>query len=190
MNKHDLKGIVLAGGKSLRFGDDKAMAEFDGITLIEKSVTLLQSLGLETVVIANLARDYSFLNCRIENDVIPHKGPLGGLYTACQIFPETSFLALTCDMPNLTKTALEMLIGVRRPEACPTVLFQPYQDRFQPFPGIYNAEIIKYIETLLHGEKLSMQTFLKQIPSIMQVPITSRSASLFLNINTKEDLVH
>lgn len=180
-----LKGIVLAGGKSLRFGGDKALAEINGERLIEKSVKLLQSLDLETVVIANSTRDYSFLDCQIENDLIPDKGPLGGLHTAVNLFPNGGFLVLTCDMPYLTQSALELLIQAYKPDH--VTLFKLSNKMIQPFPGIYPASSLRHIVNLLEQRDLSMHAFLKTIQSLTLIS-PPMDASLFTNINFQKDL--
>lgn len=180
-----VKGIVLAGGKSLRFGTDKSLAEIDGERLIEKPVQLLKSLEIEPIVIANPSRDYSFLDCRIENDVIPDKGPLGGIYTAACLFPRTSLLILTCDMPYVHKIALEKLLNVFQYSSI--TLFDSGNDLFQPFPGIYPSSLKKSAEKWLKKNELSMQAFLKKTRSIKLIPLPSEP-SFFVNINSEEDL--
>ena len=44
-------GAVLAGGKSTRFGSDKALAEFDGQTLIARAVDALSGWCEHVVVV-------------------------------------------------------------------------------------------------------------------------------------------
>jgi len=180
-----LKGIVLAGGKSSRFGEDKALARWNGKTLMERAVELLDSLRLDPVVIANSTRDYSFLTCPIANDLIPEKGPLGGLYTACSLFPEMSLLVLTCDMPLLTQNILNKLIQNQQPSD-QAVVFN-CKGALQPFPGIYPGTLKEVIRDILSSEELSMKSFLSRIrirfphPEISELPA-------FENVNRKEDL--
>lgn len=185
--KNVLKGVVLAGGKSVRFGEDKALAVICGERLIEKPVRLLQSLGLETLVVANSSRDYSFLNCRIENDRVANKGPLGGIDRAFITFPDADLLVLTCDMPNITAKALEILMEAWRADS-KVAIFQSTRPEFQPFPGIYSGTLKESVADCLRHDELSMQTFLKAIRAKTLVRLTGPLKRLFANINTKEDL--
>jgi len=41
--KQSMKGIVLAGGKSSRFGDDKALALVNGIPMIQRAVQIRET---------------------------------------------------------------------------------------------------------------------------------------------------
>ena len=70
MNTTRIEGIVLAGGQSRRFGKDKALADFEGKKMIERSAGLLQAMGLNVTIVAPLEREYQFLNCRVIPDLV------------------------------------------------------------------------------------------------------------------------
>lgn len=180
------KGIVLAGGKSSRFGDDKALAKWKGKTLLERAVHLLEAPHLDPVVIANSKRDYSFLSCPVVHDLIPEKGPLGGLYTACSLFPAMSLLVLTCDMPALTLSSLKRLLD-HHDGRCAVTLFSNEKGCFEPFPGVYESRLSGLIQQSLGKNALSLHHFLNRIPA-KKVLSEKSSPDLFFNINTKQDL--
>ncbi len=180
-----LKGIVLAGGKSSRFGEDKALAMWNGKTLLARAVDLLWSLHLDPVVIANPKRDYSLLPCPVFNDAIPEKGPLGGLYTAYSLFPQNTLLVLTCDMPYLEETVLKRLIESDTAIAQATIF--SIEEQMQPFPGIYKHELKALLLECLESNELSMKSFLSRV--ICKQTVFSRSDSeFFKNVNSPEDL--
>lgn len=178
------KGIVLAGGKSSRFGKDKALAQYEETTLLERAVGLLDSLKLDTVVITAEQRDYSFLSCPVEKDLIPSKGPLGGLYTACALYPKTHLLVLTCDMPLLTEEVLKQLMRNYRNFDQAAVFSIDHV--LQPFPGIYKADLKRVIHDCLVSDKLSMKLFLSRIPHKRVVPGVF-DLKAFWNVNRRED---
>jgi molybdopterin-guanine dinucleotide biosynthesis protein A len=179
------QGIVLAGGKSSRFGEDKALALVDGIPIIQRALSLLIELHFDPCVITSDQRDYSFLSCPVEKDLIPLKGPLGGLYTACSLFPETSLLILTCDMPLLTGEVLKQLMRSHRNSDQVTVF--SLNQKLQPFPGIYEADLKTIIYNCLVSDKLSMKLFLSHILNKRVVPESS-GPKAFQNVNRQEDL--
>lgn len=183
-----LRGIVLAGGKSRRFGQDKALAKIGGVTFLEKLVWLLQGMGLEATVISHPSRDYSFLDlgCDVQADLIPEKGPLGGLYTACRLFEGSSLLVLTCDMPVLDERLLEGLIENHQRKTGITLFSD--EKRLQPFPGIYESYLSFSIFERLHQNRLSMHEFLAEFPclNVVKEKINLRR---FINVNTKKDLL-
>lgn len=181
----NFKGIVLAGGKSSRFGEDKALAKWRGKTLLEIAVNLLDGLCLDPVVIANPKRNYSFLTCPVVNDLIPEKGPLGGLYTACSLFPGIFLVVLTCDMPLLSDGALKELIRSHRNSDKVTVFSA--KQALQPFPGIYSANLKTVIHDCLSLDQLNMKLFLSGVSNKRVLPEYFDS-KIFQNVNRQEDL--
>ncbi len=179
------QGIVLAGGKSSRFGEDKALALVGGIPMIQRVVNLLKELELDPCVITNASRDYSFLKCRIERDLIPEKGPMGGLYTACCLFENSSLVVLTCDMPALTSAAIKHLIECHKNESNVT-LYSCNKFSEQPFPGIYEPGLRDTILKSIEMKQLSMQEFLSNIVAIKILLLSFDN--LFLNINEQKDM--
>lgn len=180
-----LKGIVLAGGKSSRFGEDKALARWEGATLLGRAVDLLSALDLDPEVIVSPDKKYSFLTCPTHHDIVPEKGPLGGLYTAFSIFPESALLVLTCDMPLLTQNILQELVRVYHESACP-VVFGSSQIQ-QPFPGIYLSAFKPLVQECLDSNQPSLKHFLSLIPNLNFLP-EPENKKIFLNVNTQEEL--
>ena len=180
-----MRGIILAGGKSSRFGGDKALALIDGIPMIQHAARLLKKLQLDLCVISHEARDYSFLDCRIENDLIPHFGPLGGLYTAFSIFEKESLMILTCDMPLVT---CEMVSGLSRAHD-PTneiTVYQKGDGTPEPFPGIYEPCLKTAVRDCLDVNQLSMRQFIGRIERKKLLPLLF-DADILMNINFKND---
>lgn len=180
-----MMGIILAGGKSTRFGEDKALAIWEGKTFLEYAVRRIHELGLEPVVVTSRSRDYSFLDCRIERDIVQDMGPMGGLYTAVHLFPTHTLLALTCDMPSVSADLLRKLIDTHQSKNILTVYFD--EDRgIYPFPGIYEQGVKNGLKLRLEMGLLSMTDLIQEITEKKLIKI-NLSASDFGNINTKED---
>ncbi len=184
----DFQGIVLSGGKSSRFGEDKALAVLNGLTFLETAVGRLRELGLNVTVITNRARDYSGLNlgCDIQRDMIEEKGPLGGLYTACHLFPDQALLVVVCDMPSMSVSLLERLIRSHRRENSATV-FSFEKGGLEPFPGVYESNLFQRVLERLKLNKLSLEGFLDDIPELNVIQL-KLAREAFMNINNKKDL--
>ncbi len=183
---YPLTGLILAGGKSFRFGTDKALALYEGKRLVERSVDLVTKVGLKPIVVTREGPDYSFLGCSILRDKLPEIGPLGGIYTAMTVFKKTDFLILTCDMPALTPDILIALLSdVDGP--CPIRLFST-DSKIQPFPGIYRSEIFGSLSQHLIEGRRSMLGLIEQISGV-KIISWQKSQETFLNVNRPEDLV-
>ncbi len=177
-----LRGLVLAGGKSRRFGQDKALVLYQGKTLLERAVDLLASMDLEPMVVTRESADYSFLSCPVFVDKLPDQGPLGGIYTAMSLHKLTDFLVMTCDMPTLDQDTLKLLHQRYREQPLLTCFEQP-DGRTEPFPGIYPQALFSQITDFLLKEKLSVKNLIESIEEKNKILMEETFPSFF-NINT------
>jgi len=90
---------VLAGGKSERMGQDKALKSFLGRPLIERVLERLSGLAEEVIVTTNRPDRYTFLGLPLYPDLLPDRGPLGGLYSSISAVHLPLMAAVACDMP-------------------------------------------------------------------------------------------
>ncbi|HTQ97807.1 MAG TPA: NTP transferase domain-containing protein, partial [Candidatus Acidoferrum sp.] len=74
-------GFVQAGGSSTRFGSDKALAEFNGKTLLTRTGELLAGVCDDVHVVAPSLK-YQGVAWPVIADRWPGEGPLGGILTA------------------------------------------------------------------------------------------------------------
>ncbi|MFA5684337.1 MAG: molybdenum cofactor guanylyltransferase [Lysobacteraceae bacterium] len=97
-------GVVLAGGRSSRMGQDKALLPWQGQPLLQHMQTLLQQAGATRVVVSG---DYPGF------DAIPDRigelGPLGGIASVAEALPDGVLLLVPVDMPLLTPALLAAL---------------------------------------------------------------------------------
>ena len=182
-----MKGLILAGGKSSRFGSDKALALYQGKSFLERAVLLLKAVDLKPVIVTRHGSDYSFLYCPVIYDQLPEKGPLGGIYTAMTVFKNTSFLILTCDMPALTSEALSRLLAAHE-SAAQITLYSMKDGSSQPFPAIYEPSLLKTIKQKILRDELSMRSLLDSTPA-PKILEWKGDAEVFCNVNHREDLV-
>lgn len=113
----NIRGFVLAGGASSRFGRDKALVEFDREPLIARLCRILQAATAKNVRIIGDAEKYARFGVECIPDRWPGAGPLGGIITALTATDagdRTSdhnawSLVVGCDMPFLTVEWLQHL---------------------------------------------------------------------------------
>lgn len=150
---------ILAGGKSSRFGSDKALAQIAGEALLTRLIKHVSPISTQTTVIADSADKYTQLDVDVVADVIPDCGPIGGLLTALEHVKSPQFLMLTCDMTEFNPhwyTLLNAAIG--HTKAC---VFQG--DRRHPFPGIYSSSMLHLVRDYIAAGDLAMQQLLNAI---------------------------
>src|ERR1700688_1230163 len=108
-SKDQVAGFVLAGGKSSRMGQNKALLRIGGERLGARPARLLESVAGPTTVIAN-PEVYLPLGLRAVGDDWPSAGPLGGIATALGASKVPWSLIVAWDLPSLTKGWLNYVV--------------------------------------------------------------------------------
>lgn len=164
-------GAVLAGGKSSRFGSDKALAELGGRTLISRAVDALSGFCEYVVVVGRETAPAP----TIPDWPQPDMGPLGGIAAALRYAEDEGYESvLTCgvDSVSLPPTLLSILSP---PPA--------YLEK-QPVIGHWKSNNASIVSAILQSEgRHSMLAFAKAAGAR---PVTSTDAPA--NINTPADL--
>ena len=105
-------GVILAGGKSTRMKQDKALLRLDGRSLLQRQFDLLERiLGEGFVIVSGDRPGFPHLK-----DLTPHLGPLEGLRTVCRSLAlsnaRASVLVVPVDMPFITEAGCARLLQV------------------------------------------------------------------------------
>ena len=182
--------IILAGGKSKRYGSNKALANIKNKTLIEIIIDKVKNSFTKVYVVGNEEIDYSFLKgVTLLKDLIPGKGPLGGLYTGLKYSDSKYNFVVGCDMPNLTIKYFKFILSLDKKYE---VLVPCYNGYIEPLAGIYSKSCITAIKNSLINNELKIKSFYKQIKLKILTEESIRDigdpAYLFYNINYKVDI--
>lgn len=177
-------GLVLAGGRSERMGQDKALLEFAGQTLLARAVKLLRSIGLAKVVVSG---DYCSYECVA--DIKADLGPLGGIYSVLFQIEHlqnaghnfSHLLVLAVDMPLMTKAPLLELL--QQEEAEQGIA---YCDSLFPLLLCCNESNLRYLQEQLEGRKKRSIYAMLHAQNFKLLDVAAEQQSLFLNSNTPE----
>jgi molybdopterin-guanine dinucleotide biosynthesis protein A len=164
-------GAVLAGGRSIRFGSDKALAEIEGHTLLAMAVDTLSGWCEHVVVVGRELAPAPTLPDWPRTGM----GPLAGLAAALHLAADEGYEAvLTCGVD-----------AVVLPDDLPAVLGAgPACLDDQPVIGIWPITVIPALEALLHSDERHAFYRLAEIVGARRVQTQRRVP----NINTPEDL--
>jgi len=155
---------ILAGGRSQRFGSDKARATFNDEPLILHVRRLLSPVALSVTVVAEHQDKYADLSLRTIADRTPNLGPLGGLATALTDNAEAPWLLLcACDALVIRPDWLTRLLSHRTPDA-DAIAFR--HDHWQPMPALFAQTSAAVVESQLNAERRSMQQLLNQLRTV------------------------
>ncbi len=148
-----LIGLVLAGGKSRRMGQDKAaLIHPDGRPLAFRTVEILAAVCPKVVI--SLRHDQEAPPMIEESPQLTlirdpegiSEGPFTGMLSAMRSAPDADWLVLACDLPRLDVETLRHLVSSRNPDEA----FLSYRSEFdglpEPLCAYYAAEAIPILE--------------------------------------------
>ena len=185
-----VSAAILAGGQSSRMGSNKALVRVGGRTIIERIVERIMPLAEELILVTNTPEVYAWLGLPMFGDLIPGKGPLGGLYSALSSVHGDHTLAVSCDQPFLNADLLRYLIGLR--EGYDVVVPLAPDGYPQSMHAVYGKGCLGPIRARLDADRLKMIGFfdevrVRQVPMDEIAPIDPERLS-FVNVNTPGDL--
>jgi len=115
----NIKGLVLAGGKSLRMGKDKGAINYHGKPQREYMADMLSTFCQETFI-STQRSDAFESDYPLVADTFLDLGPYGGILSAFRQDPNSAWLTVPCDVPLLGWDVLKKLIDERDPSKLAT----------------------------------------------------------------------
>jgi molybdopterin-guanine dinucleotide biosynthesis protein A len=108
----DVSAIVLAGGRSSRFGSSKLDADLAGRTVLDRTIEAVAAVSSEVIVVGRsmAAGSCSRTDVRFVGDPAPFEGPLVGLIEGLRQATHEIVIALGGDMPLARPTVLARMI--------------------------------------------------------------------------------
>ncbi len=103
-------GAVLSGGRSSRFGRDKALEPVGDRAMMEVVVEAFRSAGVDPVIAIGGSAGHT-LGIPTVADRWPDLGPLGGVATALYWAKRGHVLVAPCDLPRLTAGHVARLLA-------------------------------------------------------------------------------
>ena len=184
-----ITGIILAGGKNLRMGKNKAFLNVKGERIIDRTKNLFLELFDEVLLVTNSLPDYLDLNLRMVADLYEGKGALGGIYAGLFHASHSHAFVAACDMPFLNQDLIRHLIDLSPGY---DIVIPKTQDGWQPLHAIYSQKCLPFMEDLIRQDNLKIIDFFhrvkkREVPTEEILPLDPNLTS-FLNVNTPEEL--
>jgi molybdopterin-guanine dinucleotide biosynthesis protein A len=184
-----ISAVLLAGGKSLRMGQDKATLLFRGVSLWQNQLKLLRRLGAKEICVsAQIDPSWRPKDVEFVADENPSRGPLGGVAAAFSRVTTEHLLVLGIDMPFMTEKYLRDLCGRVEPGRG---IVPVIENRAEPLAAIYPREAAAEFGHALSGTDFSLQPLIRKLIALGKlrpIDVSPDEAPLFHNLNKPEDL--
>ncbi|MDD5191131.1 MAG: molybdenum cofactor guanylyltransferase [Dehalococcoidales bacterium] len=185
-------GIILAGGKNLRLGRNKALEIIGGKPIIERVVDRLLPL-IDQIVIVTAKGPHELptnLEAEFAEDIYVNGGPLGGIYTGLKASQNETNILVACDMPFLNTELLRHLVFLS--PSNDAVVPRSGPELFEPLHAVYSKKCLPVIKKHLDSNDRAISSFLKDVKVLYVEEAECREFDpelpTFFNINRQADL--
>jgi molybdopterin-guanine dinucleotide biosynthesis protein A len=186
----DLAAFVLAGGKSTRMGSDKAFIEYEGRTLVARTLELAHAISSDVYIVGG--RDKFAVLAAVVEDKFHDCGPLGGIHAALRSSSRDLNLMLAVDMPFVSEVFLRYLIEEARGAPGASVIVPRRDGRWQPLCAVYRREFADDAEAALVAGRNRIDLLFNgpRIHTIeeKETRLAGFVGDMFFNLNTPGDL--
>ena len=193
MDYNSILGVVLAGGQSKRFGQDKSQVQLGGKILIDYILLEILDQFNEILIISN--NDIKFLNSKKITKIEDYKkdlGPLGGVLTAMKWIKKNNrdykwISTFPSDTPFFKKKYLSNFIK-NIDDKKSKLFFIKSNDKRHNIFGLWSTELLDRLENDVtnKGER-KVEIWANKV-GVKTINMEFKNNDPFFNINTKEDL--
>ena len=192
MDHNNILPVVLAGGKSKRFGEDKSQVKLGRKILIDYILSELIDEFNEILIVANDPIKHLPSNkIKKIKDFKKDLGPLGGIFTAMKWAKDNNksykwIASFPSDTPFFKKNILNNFFEkVNEKES--ELFFMTFNDKRHNIFGLWSTSLIDQLEKDLENGSRKVEKWANNI-GVKTINMSFEKEDPFFNINTKKDL--
>jgi len=193
MSENNILGVVLAGGKSKRFGDDKTAAKLGNKSLLDHTIEKIEKKFDEILIISNNEKHVSIKkNVFSAKDLIEgHLGPLVGVLSAMEWIKKHKknynwIATFPCDTPFFDENLVDKIMNCPK-NSSKKLFFLKSGNRRHNIFGLWSLELKDILLEDINKGHRKVEEWANKVGSEI-IEINDENDYNFLNINTKEDL--
>ena len=192
MDHSNILGVVLAGGKSQRFGEDKCQVKLGDKLLIDYILSEIVDEFKEVLLISNNKIKYNHSNkISLVEDTKKGLGPLGGILTAMKWIRQNNksykwISTFPSDTPFFKKQILNNFIEEIKSYEGKLFFINSNNTRHNIF-GLWSIDLLERLEKDLDNGERKVEMWANKI-GVKSINMKFENKDPFFNINTKEDL--
>ena len=193
MIENNILGVVLAGGKSKRFGDDKTTAKLGNKSLLDHTIEKIEKKFDEILIVSNNEKHASIKkNIFSTKDLIEgHLGPLVGVLSAMEWIKKHKknynwIATFPCDTPFFDENLVDKIMNCPK-NSSKKLFFLKSGNRRHNIFGLWSLELKDILLEDINKGHRKVEEWANKVGSEI-IEINDENDYNFLNINTKEDL--
>jgi len=184
----ELTSVIIAGGKSLRFGEPKSLSMFNGKLLIQYSIDVADKISNKKLIVYGNDNHFQDFQTITIPDVHKNCGPLSGIFSALIYIQDGWIATIPCDTPFLISEIYEKLVSAKDGFK-PVIASSP--SGLEPLIGLWHTSATNQIEKAILNKQFRIIDVLEKL-NFVKVPFSTKHIKnykqVFFNINTKSDL--
>jgi molybdopterin-guanine dinucleotide biosynthesis protein A len=187
-----MTSIILAGGRSLRLGQNKALQVIQGKSLIQWVADRLTTLSREIIIVTAHGEAIpcsSTVRIKTVADINLGKGSLVGIYSGLVASSSARAIVVGCDMPFLSIGLLDYMTQV---SSTFDVVIPRIRDKLEPLCALYSKICLAPIKELLEQNELKISRLLSTVKvkyvGKEEVDTFDPEHLSFFNVNSRDDL--
>jgi molybdopterin-guanine dinucleotide biosynthesis protein A len=188
-NRSELTAIILAGGKSSRMGEDKALISIQGVPLLQRIYNIAEDCATTVYVVTPWSERYQHIlpcNCQFIKEAPLSNGPLVGFAQGLAQVQTDWVLLLACDLPNLRVEVLQEWANQLDDVSDEAIAALAHHIKgWEPLCGFYRRSCLADLNEYINQGGRSFQSWLNQ-HSVQLLPVTE--PGMLFNCNTPDDL--
>lgn len=188
-----LSAIVLAGGQSIRMGEDKALISVQGIPLLQRVCQVALQCTPRVYVVTRSVERYRAIvppACHVIQEQLAiattAQGPLVGFAQGLSQVQTDWVLLLACDLPHLNaQTLQDWAQECDRAQAVTALLPRHTSTTWEALCGFYRTTCLLQLQSAIAEGERSFQRWLR---SLVVQELLVPDPHMLLNCNTPADL--
>ncbi len=181
--------IILSGGDNRRMLCNKAFLQIGQKTIMEREIEVLSSLFSKIIVVSNTPESHEHLRVSLVSDLVPGKGPLGGIYSGLTASKDEYNFVVGCDLPFLNTGLISYMVGLINDY---DIVVPRLNGLVEPLHAIYSKHCLIPIKRQLDRNELKIQSFFGEVKvryiRESEIKKYDPKGIAFFNVNTEEDL--
>jgi molybdopterin-guanine dinucleotide biosynthesis protein A len=182
-------GVILAGGNNRRIGIKKAFININGITIIERTLTVFRKIFPQIIIVTNTPEDFQYTSEEVVKDIVAGKGPLGGIYTGLALAKYTRCFVVACDMPYVNAQLIKYMTDIIEYD----IIVPKVGNYYEPLFACYSKKCYDVIRKQIEINNLKITGIFSQVGvrevSVNEIIKFDNNLSSFININTPQDFI-